>query len=405
MKQIVQVLQIHIVQNPALLDIRLTRIESQIRRRIELSLDVIQQAQHRRLSVRLLDQDSITRLFNRLNVIANSHGCKLLLEHQSDLFQVETSYFFDGADVHLLLHVPMVTPDSLLILFKLHPFPVPLESKHILMPTVGNDILAITAGSQRYSTQLSSSDLIGCHVINKVYLCESQGVLRKHFNDTCLGALYQQNLESVRKLCTLQVLDATEIVRQLLGNWFAVYSPKQTTIPVECRNGTSKELMIPKGISKFHLSAGCTAQFETHLVLRVFSIREPADFLEYDWKWDPISLSDDNLFSPKELLPVLATLSKYGIHNPTLDEIQEIRIQGSHSPGWWAHFIHFLGNTTLAILILTGLVIGGIRFRRHWIAKHNFLAPTGEHHEDVELRNQLYPNANANPNPVYNPRF
>jgi hypothetical protein len=47
--------------------------------------------------------------------------------------------------------VPMVPKDSLLRLFKLHPFPLPLSGPRVLVPAVREDILAISSGFKRYS--------------------------------------------------------------------------------------------------------------------------------------------------------------------------------------------------------------------------------------------------------------
>jgi hypothetical protein len=379
------------MQDPGLLEARLNRFHAQLLERIQIAQNVIQQAQHRRLSVELLSQSQVSSLFSKLHQTAAKHGCKLMLDHQSDLFQVETSYFFDSQNVHLLVHVPMITPDSMLRLFKLHPFPIPLQDDHFIMPKADNDILAITVGNQRYSRQLSSTDLLACHVINRVYFCESNGVLKRIFSDTCLGALYQQNMEGVKKYCTLQVHENKEVIQQLLGNWFAVYTPKAYTVPVECRNGTSKEIMIAKGVSKFHLSAGCEAQFKDHLVISDYSIREPADFLEYSWNWDPITLPDDVLH-PDQFIPALEKLSEFGISQPTLKELKEYYMELSRSPGWWAHFVHFAGNVLLITLVFGLAIILAIRFRRYLIHKRRqLLSPlNSDDHELNDLNNAKF---------------
>ena len=370
--QLTGILHMSIVQNPGLLEARLNRVENQIQRRIQIATHVLQAAQLQRLSIDFLTQNQVQTLFAQLLNRAEKYGCKLLLEHHSDLFQVEVSYFFDGRDVHLLLHVPMVTPDSMLRLLKLHSFPLPIASgTHYLIPSSENDILAITAGSERYSTQISSSDLLGCHMINKVYLCESHGVLRRTYGDTCLGALYHQNVTAVKKLCTLQIHHSEEVIRQLLNNWFAVFSPVQLTIPVECKNGTSKELMIAKGINKFHLSQGCTAQFANHIVTSDYSIREPADFIEYEWKWTQLSdlLPDDLGSTPMQ--SHMELFSKYGLATPTLEDLQLLRLQEDYTPGWWAHFVHFVGNATLVITLIVVISIVGYRFYKHRQFKQN----------------------------------
>ncbi len=165
------VLHLTILQNPGYTTTRLSRIENQLKHRLEIAIHTIQQAQHRRLAVDFLSAEQLNLLFVKLVQQAEQNGCQLLVRHRSDLFQLETSYFFDGADVHLLLHVPMVPKDSLLRLFKLHPFPLPLSGSHVLVPSVREDILAISSGFKRYSTQFSATDLLGCHVINNIYLC------------------------------------------------------------------------------------------------------------------------------------------------------------------------------------------------------------------------------------------
>jgi len=48
--------------------------------------------------------------------------------------------------------------------------------------------------------QLFAVDLLGCHGVNQVYLCEQSGVLKRNLNDTCLGSLYMQDLQGT-KLC------------------------------------------------------------------------------------------------------------------------------------------------------------------------------------------------------------
>ena len=130
------VLHLVILQNPGYTSARLSRIESQLKSRIHIAIHTIQQAQHHRLTVDFLSAEQLNILFIKLQEQAVLNRCHLLIHQRSDLFQLETSYFFDGADIHLLLHVPMVPNDSILRLFKLHPFPLPLSGSHVFIPNV-----------------------------------------------------------------------------------------------------------------------------------------------------------------------------------------------------------------------------------------------------------------------------
>jgi len=244
------ILHLTVLQNPGYTSVRLSRIENQIKMRLNIAIHTIQQAQHRRLAVDFLSAEQLNILFVKLNEQAVQNGCQLLINHRSDLFQLETSYFFDGADVHLLLHVPMVPTDSLLRLFKLHPFPLPLSGSHVLVPSVKEDILAISSGFKRYSAQFSATDLLGCHMVNNIYLCERHGVLNSNLNSTCLGSLYMQDFDAVKRFCALEIHRTGEIVHQLLNNWYLVYTPSSQTIPISCFNGTQSERHISKGTSR-----------------------------------------------------------------------------------------------------------------------------------------------------------
>lgn len=160
------------VASPSFFDARLSKIENQIRNRLRMATHALQAAQHRRLAIDYLSPKQIRVLFSKLQARAAEFGCELLIAHHSDLFQIEVSLLFDGSDAHLLVHVPMVPINSLLRLFKLHPFPLPFFDNHFLVPNVQQDVLAISSNDHRLSTHLSSVDLLGCHRVNQIFMCD-----------------------------------------------------------------------------------------------------------------------------------------------------------------------------------------------------------------------------------------
>jgi hypothetical protein len=140
-----------------------------------IAIHTIQQAQHHRLAINFLSTVS---------------------------FSSDNHPIFNGKVIHLLLHVPMVPSDSLLHLFKLHPFPLPHSGSHVFVPDVDNNILAISSGFNRYLAQLSNSDL-GCHVENNIYLCENHVVLNQNLNTTGLGSL--SLFDAMKQFCKLEI--------------------------------------------------------------------------------------------------------------------------------------------------------------------------------------------------------
>jgi hypothetical protein len=293
-------------------------IEKEIRLKLEKATHVTQVAQNRRLAVDFLPADQLPELFKKLEKQAHEIDHKLIITQPSDLFQLELSYFYDGVRLQMLLHVPTVPKDSILRLLKLHPFPLPLNKNYSIIPMVQDDLLAISAGFNRYSAQLSSVDLLGCHLINKIYLCERHGVLGKQLNDSCLGALYLQNFDLAQEICPLHIRPATEVVKQLRDNWFLIFSPTPQTAYVSCRNGTENEAYIKSGITRTFLSSGCKMNLRYHLLQSDFSLSLPDDIVNFHWDWD---ISD--LLSNIE--DDMAVIYEQGNSDPTLQDLLEVK--------------------------------------------------------------------------------
>ena len=81
---------------------------------MEISLDKVvnclRELQDRHLLVNLLTADQLGDLVLRLRDIAQQKNAQLLISKPTDLFQLQASYIFDGNDIVVLLHVPMIPP-------------------------------------------------------------------------------------------------------------------------------------------------------------------------------------------------------------------------------------------------------------------------------------------------------
>ncbi len=188
----------------------------------------------------------------------------------------------------------MVPNDSLLWLYKLHPLPLCLSGSHVLIPSVREDILTISSRFKRYSAQFSATDLLGCHVVNNIYLCERHGVLYTNLNSNFLGSLYMQDFDAVKKYCSLEMHHTGEIVHQLLNNWYLVYTPNSQTIPISCFKIMQSKRHISKVTSRVYISPGCRAHLDSHLIISDISIKLDTDFIHFEWRWNEISLDGIN---------------------------------------------------------------------------------------------------------------
>ena len=309
--------------HPALYDTRLTSIENNLRDRIRQAAHALQAAQQNRLAVDYLSPGVVRRLFEALKPAAAEFGCELLIQVPSDLYHLETSLLFDGINAHLLLHVPMVHQDSILRLFRLNPYPLPLFSTHFLVPRVKSDILAISSTAERQHLQLAAADLIGCHRIGDTYLCDQFGVQSVANNNSCLGALYDQKFVDAQKLCQFDLEPIGEKIYSLQGNQFLIYLDEALTVPISCTNTrsqdrTAMERHLGQGHQRFILPPGCNAQFRDHIIFSDLSIRLPSDTIHFDWSWDTTEMfTEPSAIVSEEL----RKLQEFGVDRPTLESL------------------------------------------------------------------------------------
>ena len=183
----------HTANPSSVTDVTLQRLVDMLERNIGKAQRAIQAAQLQRLSVDFLTVDQLQDLHAKCLTTATQHNSKLIVEYPSDFFQVELSYVYTKDDVVLVLHVPMVPTDALLRLMRYRSFPIPLRQDDLstgIIPRLDRDVLAISNGKERLSLEVKFSDLMECHQLNSIYLCDRHGVLDQSAGDSCIGALY-----------------------------------------------------------------------------------------------------------------------------------------------------------------------------------------------------------------------
>ncbi len=67
-------------------------------------------------SIDLLPRSRLLDLFDATTLKAQAHRHQLMIQHPSDLLQLETSYLHDGQDVQLIVHILMAPNHSILLI-------------------------------------------------------------------------------------------------------------------------------------------------------------------------------------------------------------------------------------------------------------------------------------------------
>jgi len=124
------VINLLIQYNPALVYAKLHAQIQIVQDRLHVLQDCVQQLQHQRLAVTLLDLNQLHHMYSSVTKMAQSKGYTLLPSKPQDFFQLDTSYVRTGANVLILLHVPCLNDNYLLTIYKFANLPYPVNSFH-----------------------------------------------------------------------------------------------------------------------------------------------------------------------------------------------------------------------------------------------------------------------------------
>jgi hypothetical protein len=220
---------------------------------------------------------------------------------------------------------------------------------------------------ERLSAELSMVNLMDCHKINSMHLCEEHGVLKKDLNSTCLGSLYQQDFAGAMVLCKMEITTQKETVLPLRDNWYLVHAPCQFTGHITCRNLSNSEVFLKPGPNCFYISPSCRLQLADHLIISYISLKLDNIIKHYEWELDKITSSDEEEDRSTEWLTILND-EKAG--HTTLNAIRQALAADRRSPVWsWV-----FACTGLLLLTLLLLIIGYFVFTRYlWTLKSRIL--------------------------------
>ena len=359
--------RLHRIQDTIRLQViaaQLTRGLSSITSAAKQAVHAIQQAHHHRLAVDYYDPDTLNYIYETLENQAKDSKYHLLTRFPSDLFQLELSYLFDGVDVVLFLHVPMVPDDSLLTLYRLKPFPIPFSETMALLPRPSSTLLALSSSIPRSMTHIEHSDLVDCHQVNQVYLCERHGVLNNNIKSSCLGALFEQDIPIAQQICDLELVPYTESVLQLQNNWFLIYSPDMYTAYVQCLNTSSAAVPIQKGVNQIFVDPSCRMSLKNHSLTSDLSMKLDAEVTYFPWKVADLSAFQ---VTEEDIQAALEIRTSVGERNLFLADVVQHKHFSSRFPRWQWVMAALVFTALVALAIFVTLSIGThrvISFRR-----------------------------------------
>ena len=324
MNAIVQLIKMMVDFNPALIAAQLGAQLDLFESRLSRATGAVQQLQHRRLSIDLLDTLQMTEMHRSIEEVASARGYVLMPERLSDYFQLEASYLRQGEDILIMLHVPCINKDQMLTIYKYIPFPYPLPAAidqenitiaEMLSKRVGEFNLAkhntrsdqtidsliiipeaemIAVGRNDRYKILTQGDLDNCIKRNRVYLCERNQVLHTNLANSCLGSIYTRDETGVRNNCKLERKKLRETVYQLSATDHLLFTPVPYNTRIDCKNGSHFPIYLAQ-TTQLHVPEECSIILKSHSIQSDYNMRISPEPLHIPWQWDPLTLPADLL--------------------------------------------------------------------------------------------------------------
>jgi hypothetical protein len=251
--------------------------------------DTVKMGQLGKLNPDQFSYDLLRNVTDFIWELENTHDLVSPIRRPADLFKMPLSYLYNLKTEHLefILHVPLTRPQQVLDMYEFHPFPMTMtnDRSRVAIPRPGAHNILAYNGQKEFQT-MSSSDLLGCFIIDRIHYCANRQVLKTNWAHTCLSALYTMNQEAATRYCDFQIQPADERVVKLDQTRFLVYTNRVLMAEKYCGESQHESLHIQEG-SIVQVDAGCRIKLDAHQIYgeRGYS-RAFDDPKIFSWTWD-----------------------------------------------------------------------------------------------------------------------
>ena len=243
--------------------------------RVEESLDtylsIIQSANEGKFHPAILSQEAGIAAFESVAAAAELRGMKPIINTPQQLAQLQTHFSYTPRGVKVIIKLPLVSRHNSFELYQFNALPIPIGTAAYLYLVANVPLIAIgetdLTGKATF-VELTNENLSQCQILGKIYICESQTIVKKSSAESCIYSLYLSDHRSADNLCRTYVKKKDRDVAVALGgNRFAYYSLTPSTYYFQCQNGSNSQSQQLTGITEIVVPEGCSA-ITAHFILR-----------------------------------------------------------------------------------------------------------------------------------------
>ena len=288
-------------------------------------------------------------------------GYSMGINSFNEIYSLPCSHavYSDGS-AYAILHIPIIKESNSFTLYAYDPVPyVDVGSESLsFMITAEHDLIAVSRDESRH-VLMKFSELDKCSALGDSRICPNSNVVSKQNKDSCLGALFKNDLDTARSLCMFKTVNSAEFVTQTSTNEFLLYAKKQTAVKFVCADGkdeVSKRLTI-SGAYLLTVQGGCVAYTVDH------ELEGQLDFSAKikGYEVRPLNLSklfaqNGELFNEKDLLLLDELNMEIGMDVP----VSTVASKFHHlkTTGLWQSVMGFFDSIGSYMGLIAGIIVG-----------------------------------------------
>ena len=172
----------------------------------------------------LVSVDTIQKGLNKLRSNIVNKGFLLATYDANEALQLQTSFVsLTNGTILALLHIPVFRAMSTLYIYKYIPIPIASNDNGTTIIIEPEQSYLAVSLKEEYYIEIQEDELEHkCTYIKDTFFCNG-AILKKGYHNSCLHALYKNELSKIGDTCPIKLYNGEEYVKQLNSSTFIVY--------------------------------------------------------------------------------------------------------------------------------------------------------------------------------------
>ena len=331
---------------------------SEIRRILVCIQHGMERLLSKRLPICFLEPHQMKKSLEKLQQKAQNENMEVLSLKAMAMLEFETSIIIIKGTINVYIHVPLWMTNQQLELMKFKN--VPIQATENMTLNIINEEKYLAIGKDNIYATLNNLEFDKLQEYDGRFFTSSSIILNKDITNSCIGAIFRQNLTALKERCHIKINKRKETLIPLSEDSYILQTTKPQTISMECK--TRIEHLAISREETINLKQGCKLETEEHVIFAGKNINEEEKVHKWPIHWEVTNLFDLKAKEFEELVKELELIKE---RPTTIRNFKQIILGKSSYPSHQQQNIYlsiFLGILVMLILVMLGYL--AMRYRR-----------------------------------------